>query len=276
MGSLGETLAEERRRRGKTIADVEAATRIRGRLLEALENGRYEQLPSSAYVKGYIQSYAQFLELPVKPLLDEYASERRLTPEAHIDERGQLDLPADPVVPKRENAHEMPMRTWAIILAVIVVGGLATWGVASLLRPKTELVPAAPLTGANTAKPKRKAPASKPKKTVTRTTAGETSGTATPNTNGGTTGNSANKGSAFTLRISVEDGQASWIKITVDGLTAYEGTLEGGAPKEYQVADSAKVRIGRPSVVTVTRDGQAVEIQDEGNVGTVSLTTSGE
>jgi len=276
MGSLGETLAEERRRRGKTIADVEAATRIRGRLLEALENGRYEQLPSSAYVKGYIQSYAQFLELPVKPLLDEYASERRLTPESHFEERGQLDLPADPVVPKRENAHEMPMKTWAIILAVIVVGLLATWGVASLLRPKTDLVPAAPLTAADTTKPKRKTPAQKPKKTVKSTTAVETSSPATTDTNGGSTSNSANKGSTFTLRISVEDGQASWVKITVDGLTAYEGTLEGANPKEYQVADSAKVRIGRPSVVTVTRDGQPVEVKDEGNVGTVSLTTNGE
>ncbi len=63
--TLGETLANERRRQGKTLSDVEAATRIRGRLIESLEHGDYDALPSPAYVKGYIQSYASYLELPV-------------------------------------------------------------------------------------------------------------------------------------------------------------------------------------------------------------------
>lgn len=278
MGSLGETLAEERRRRGRTVADVEAATRIRGRLLEALENGRYDELPSSAYVKGYIQSYAQYLELPVRPLLEMYASEMRLTPEAHMEER-PLDIPADSVVPARAQAAEMPLKTWATIVGVLLVGGLTVWGVVSFMaRPKATPVPAAPLTATETVdeteeptKPANEVPAVPSTEATSPATEPTTSTTPAEGTE-----DEKPVSAEFTLRVSVEDGEASWLRITVDGLKAYEGTLSGGETKEYRVSKDAKLRIGRPSAVTVTRDGTPVEIADNGDIGSVELSASDE
>ena len=51
MPSVGETLASERRRQGKSLADAVEGTKIRSRLLDALENDQYDDLPSQAYVK---------------------------------------------------------------------------------------------------------------------------------------------------------------------------------------------------------------------------------
>lgn len=278
MGSLGETLAEERRRRGRTIADVEAATRIRGRLLEALENGRYEELPSPAYVKGYIQSYAQYLELPVRTLLEQYAAERRLTPESHPEERGLPDLPADPVVPHRAEAQEMPIRTWATIVSVLILGALVVWGIVALVHKPATNVPAAPLTSVDTtttptAKPKTKTPkTTTPAAEESATASSEASSAAKSSDSSAKDDKSSDK--PFTLRVSVADGEASWIRVTVDGLKAYEGTLEGGMTKEWNVSDEAHLRVGRPSAVTVTRDGKEVPIDDTGNIGVVDLTTA--
>ncbi len=58
---VGEKLAALRRERGKTLPDLEDATKIMGRMLSALENDRWDELPDPVYVKGYIQNYAQYL-----------------------------------------------------------------------------------------------------------------------------------------------------------------------------------------------------------------------
>ena len=75
MPTVGEILAAERRRQGKSLADVVDGTKIRGRLLDALEKGRYDDLAHPAYVKGYIQSYARYLEIPATPLLEQFKME---------------------------------------------------------------------------------------------------------------------------------------------------------------------------------------------------------
>ena len=64
---------------------------------------------------------------------------------------------------------------------------------------------------------------------------------------------------AFALTVSVAPGDSSWVRVLVDGLVAYEGTLPGGEPKSWTVGTSAVIRAGKPTAVTVTRDGSEVE-----------------
>jgi hypothetical protein len=66
-------------------------------------------------------------------------------------------------------------------------------------------------------------------------------------------------------------GGASWARITVDGKKAYEGTLVNGQSQSYEVAEVAVVRIGRPSVVKIYRDGTEVAIPEAQNTPTVTL-----
>ena len=49
--------------------------RIRGKLLAALEDGDYARLPNPGYVRGYVSSYARYLELDPVPLLAMYRAE---------------------------------------------------------------------------------------------------------------------------------------------------------------------------------------------------------
>ena len=52
----------------------------------------------------------------------------------------------------------------------------------------------------------------------------------------------------FTLTVTVAADGASWLRVTVDGKTAYEGVLTGGQSKEFEVTEKAKIRIGKPEV----------------------------
>jgi cytoskeletal protein RodZ len=63
MSTLGEILKAQRTSLGLSLEQAESATRVRGRLLEALENDDLERLPAPGYVKGYVWSYAKYLEL---------------------------------------------------------------------------------------------------------------------------------------------------------------------------------------------------------------------
>ena len=117
MPTVGEILAAERRRQGKSLNDAVEGTKIRSRLLDALENGRFDELPNPAYVKGYIQSYARYLEIPVEPLLDEYRRESATYeyPGRRIDR--YLDIPHETIVPERSQAHAIPRKVWVAAAA---------------------------------------------------------------------------------------------------------------------------------------------------------------
>jgi cytoskeleton protein RodZ len=72
MPDIGETLREARMRRRIDMAEVEEATKIRAKYLRALENEEWALLPGSTYVKTFLRTYADYLELDSRRLVEEY------------------------------------------------------------------------------------------------------------------------------------------------------------------------------------------------------------
>ncbi len=247
---VGDRLVALRRERGKTLSDIESATKIMGRMLIALENNRFDELPASVYVRGYIQNYAQYLGVDPAPLLEEYSRDLGARTEApalrHIPERT--------VVPHRLDVHAIPRQAWvAAAVAIVVIAGVV-WGVSSLLGRDDSPRPIAPDTS-ESAEP------------TTTTTVLDPDGGAGEETAAG----------AFILKVEVTPGQSSWVQARVDGLIAYEGTMPGGESKMWTVADDAVVRVGKPAAVTITRDGNPVAIPAAtGGIAEVSLTATTE
>jgi cytoskeletal protein RodZ len=233
MPTVGEILSAERRRQGKQLSDVVEGTKIRSRLIDALEQGRYDVLPSPAYVKGYIQSYARYLEIPVEPLLEQFKAEsvdtvRRTAP---IDRYLQA-IPAETVVPRRDLVHEIPRNVWIAVVAGVVFVLLLVCVIAGWLVPALTGLP--------------------PSSSGTPASPGATSSIAATNTSSASLG--------FTLRVSVRTGLASSVKVTIDGHVDFNGSMQDGASKEYLVKDTAVLEIGNPDAVVVTRDGQTVSV----------------
>ena len=109
MGEIGETLRERRMALKIDVHEVEEATKIRAKYLRALENEEYNLLPGSAYVKSFLRTYADYLELDSRALVDEY----RLL-DHHIEEEPMVYTPS-PV------GRTVSYRRWLLVLAVIVV-----------------------------------------------------------------------------------------------------------------------------------------------------------
>jgi cytoskeleton protein RodZ len=72
MPEIGDQLRETRMRNRIDIADVEAATKIRAKYLRALENEEWELLPGPTFVKTFLRTYADYLGLDARNLVEEY------------------------------------------------------------------------------------------------------------------------------------------------------------------------------------------------------------
>ena len=72
MPEIGETLREARMRRRIDMTEVEAATKIRAKYLRALESEEWDLLPGPTFVKTFLRTYADFLDLDSRLLVEEY------------------------------------------------------------------------------------------------------------------------------------------------------------------------------------------------------------
>ncbi|MGE5151937.1 MAG: helix-turn-helix domain-containing protein, partial [Rhodospirillaceae bacterium] len=54
------------------IDDVAARLRIRSRYLEAIEQGRFDQLPGAAYIPAFLRAYASYIGLDAYKVMTAY------------------------------------------------------------------------------------------------------------------------------------------------------------------------------------------------------------
>jgi len=71
---IGQTLREEREKMGLTHEQVCEITKLRPSILDAIEKEAWDKLPPSVFVKGFIKSYAQILDLDPETLIKMYSA----------------------------------------------------------------------------------------------------------------------------------------------------------------------------------------------------------
>ncbi len=72
---VGMTLKRKREQLGITLDRAANDTNVRARLLEIIEQGDFENYPPQGHAVGIITSYARYLELDPRPLLEEFNEE---------------------------------------------------------------------------------------------------------------------------------------------------------------------------------------------------------
>ncbi len=73
LRSLGDVLRQAREAQALSIEEVESRTRIRAKFIDALESGDFAVLPSTAHAKGFLRNYAQFLQLDVEQIVEQFS-----------------------------------------------------------------------------------------------------------------------------------------------------------------------------------------------------------
>ena len=116
----GQVLADARKSKGLSLEDVSARLKITVPYLKALENCEYDQLPGTAFVRGYLRSYAKLVEVDDKHILLLYGET------VQADEQVARMLREKPL-----DNHGVPGGKWlaivSLVLLVSFVGSSVYW-----------------------------------------------------------------------------------------------------------------------------------------------------
>lgn len=123
--AIGAELTRAREELGLEIAELEDRTKIRGRYLRALEAEAWDAIPSPAYAKGFLRTYADALGLDAEELVDEF---RRQVESKLPDSERAYPLGDHVLEARRRPGGGTPNRLAPLliiaVIALVSVGGI--------------------------------------------------------------------------------------------------------------------------------------------------------
>ncbi len=257
MFEIGTALRDARVRRDISLQQAEDDTKIRVKYIQAMENEDFDVLPAGTYVKGFLRTYAEYLDLDAQLLIDEYNDRF-----GSGDHREHIIQPAraakaETAAPKAGRRHQTNYILVAI-LAVVIIAVLAYlgWGNASSEKPTLVTTTEAETTAT--------APAPTPAETVPQAAVTPT------------------QTQSATLQSIVMTSTSSdnWVEIhktSAEGEVIWGGTLAAGDSKTLESADlqgqtKLWLTVGSPAGLQVTVNGKPQQVT--GTVGEIYLITA--
>lgn len=260
LHSIGAYLRQVREEQGLSLDILANQIFIRPVLLQALESGNDAGLPEPVFVQGFIRRYADALGLdgqaisnefavtpvdvlPTPELLTQADTNGLVEPETRHSIRVLEKVEAPASLPQRPRKSPLPLL--AGLGAVGLALGLGIWALASWNRqPATVQLPPP------------EAPAEAPDPSpVDSLDAPLASPLAAP----------------VVVDINLRD--RSWLSVTADGESVYEGTAESGFEETWTAEETIVVRTGNAGGVELSINGdEAVVVGDTGDVRTLTIT----
>lgn len=252
MSTVGELLKKTRESKGLSLQQVEDETNMRWKYIEALEEGNYEVIPGSAYVRGFLRNYSAFLGLEPEEMLEQYKLEQQKTAAPSQSE--------EPKRPSRRPSRSLGLPVY-LLLAAAILGALVYSG-RNWLPSKPAPTPAPT--------PVRTNPASGQAQVGEKTNRPPAKTPTTPTTPPKQTPtlpvNPPLPSTAVSLQLTASAGQ-SWISVTVDGKRAYSGFLTQGQTMSFSAGQLIHVRYGNAGAVEVIH--QSKNLGRPGAIGQV-------
>ncbi len=78
MDSIGAFLRREREVRQVSLEELVQITRVPLRMLQRIEDDRFDELPGEVFARGFLRSYARALGLDAERVLSQYADGRKV------------------------------------------------------------------------------------------------------------------------------------------------------------------------------------------------------
>ncbi len=125
LAEIGMMLRRRREEIGHDLATIAAATHIRQNYLKAIEEGRRRDLPGTAYMIGYIRTYADYLGLDGDRLITDFHAE--LAGQRKWDEK-RIEPAETPATAAAPQIQVSPV----VAIAAVVVLALAAYGAWSI------------------------------------------------------------------------------------------------------------------------------------------------
>ena len=250
MDDFGGKLRQARERRGISLRQIAASTKISAAALEALERNDISKLPGGIFSRAFVRSYAVEVGLDpddtVREFLDRFNQEAAPTAET-----------ATATIPPEEIEFESRRRRAELVLLIAVIAvpllillGYFGWRWRS---PAKE----PPASAAATTVAPAPVPASAPEATSPPAAdAGAPSGT-----------------TAGQLALELHPTANCYVSLTVDGRTLFAREMRAGERVTQQVLREAIIKVGDAGAFAFAVNGrEGKSLGDKGQVRTLTLT----
>jgi cytoskeletal protein RodZ len=267
MSDLGSQLRLAREAKGLSLEQVFKATRIKSAYIEALESNRLDALPGLAQARGFVRSYANYLGLNGEALASTLDTGNAIVAAAPIGQPSKLievDRPAirsittSPPPAKSDRASapsqstsklrtptlsplstkSRPAATGGLPTPLLIIGAVVLFAIGLLLI-------ASALSSGKASAP---APSSENNPVLSLTSAPTRSIASGP------------------VSLTLVTSEHVWLRVTVDGQTAFEGLLDPNATQTWTADDQVIVETGNAAAVTITYADQTAVLGQRGQV----------
>lgn len=233
-----------------SLADLHATTKVAVRLLAALEEDRYEELPPLAFTRGFVKSVAWELGLDPAPLLR--AVESAMSKAGRRSPQGApLEVAVIPAA--RTSSRRRGLAAAAVVMLLLTVA--AAYSIyrqmqafdlpfPAAVTPAAEPLPAPEIPG-----PAATTPPSSPAATL-RAASSPPAG-APPQTAAGSGG---------TVTVEVSATGRSWIRVVARDTLLYEGFITAGQRRRWQSVGPVTVRVGNAGAVSLSVNGRVLGV----------------
>jgi transcriptional regulator with XRE-family HTH domain len=244
MATLGEFLQQMRQQRGVTLEQAASQTKISLRMLKALEQNDFSQIPSEVFVKGFVRSYASFLGLDEREVLKRY---QESVPPFYTQ---------TPIV---EPSKDLPVQSlgkqgWAIkwmVGVVIVLMGIAIYG-------RLSSPPRLPVQDAAFTPTVISQPSSEPSAVFPDGLTVNVPGLSEPSDEGLKAGFPTGEED---LSLLIEATERSWVVAHIDDQTIKEVLLQPGERIRWQAKTKFVLTLGNAGGVKLALNGKTLDPQ---------------
>jgi len=112
---VGEDLARGRAALGLSVADIARQLKFAARQIEAMEQERFEELPSGTFARGMVRSYARLLKLDAEALVG------RMAARVAVPDNAEAVASARRPIPITDNARRSNLLYAASSVAILMV-----------------------------------------------------------------------------------------------------------------------------------------------------------
>jgi cytoskeletal protein RodZ len=266
-------LRQVREERAIRIDELAAYTRIRPVFLQALEEGRFEELPEPVYVQGFVRHYGDAIGLDGTALAQDFASICSPPPETRQDneelnKKPNIYIPlAVPYIlllaaasfglfyvlnPPRPSVESVSQKKTSQLASEKKTASKVLSEQSPKVFPVTQQSPSSIQTPKVAIAPTpRTTPNETPKANVTPTPEASSSAAIAP-----TPTASPSITTTSPIEVSIELQDESWLRVQVDGKTEFEGTLTKGERKSWTAQKELVIRSGNAGAVMVSTNNQ--------------------
>jgi len=258
MGSFGKKLKREREMRGIALEEISRHTKISTRMLEAIEEDRFDVLPGGIFSRAFVMHYARYLGLDEEQAGAEF--------DLAVGTPGAVSIEA--VAAQRESlarqvAAGQGLAAWPARRRLLLIAGLSAALVLSVVALRELWQPWLPLYRSPAVAPPPRLPAPPSPRALGASPAAtgaapaqEPSGAPAASPAQAPASGQPSPPAPPRLQLQVDTLDSSRVEVIADGRTVFRGTMRKGQMRRASAESRMEVRAGNAGAVVLTLNGE--------------------